>query len=203
MSAIGVNTGWEIQDEPELISMSTSDMPFVQVRDTGTNLGKLGGYFKGDAKINLRRTFTPEHGLIYTVAVFKIEQFMTEASIPCAAHTLPEHYWSPEYDTIKQRGYPQSLWLPTATAGENVESLPNFEHLRKGSTLTTLDATGVGGYTYSVDPTLVSQYKVNGGSNWDAAFEDDIGFIPDSDVTYAAAALMSKTALRKLSPGRS
>ena len=135
-------------------------------------------------------------------AVGKVQPFSRDDGMPISANTLPEHYWSPELDVIKQRDYPESLWLEEATAQENTVSMPNFEHLRKSTCMTSFGKySGAGfGYACVFDYTTVDSYAQTGSVNFGANMQGKLGVLPDDDSDSAEIAYAATLDIKKVSP---
>ena len=138
LRAVGVQTGWQIQEEPEPIGKSHHDLPFRLVpntTDSSTNepLGYTAGYFKGKNVLDIRRTFTPEHGLIGAFLVVRCDPiYDTPACAPHLAHENLEDFWSPEFEATRERNYYTAVIEPPGASNALDVDRPAFEHLRKG-----------------------------------------------------------------------
>ena len=132
----GVKADWGILQEPECIGISNNDFRFVQRNSTGdVNFGQRNGYFEGEYKLKLRKTFCPEHGIIAVYAVARGDVFNTTsgAHILCSRDLKTSQMW---YDPItwgphNEQSFPKALMDKGASRGEMGYS-PIGEHLRKG-----------------------------------------------------------------------
>ena len=74
-----------------------------------------------------------------TVATWKIQKIVRDSQFPWNDNYEQQDFWSPEYDVQKERAYHDKLWND---GGTTTTTLPNFEHLRKGHSLTFYIPTG-------------------------------------------------------------
>ena len=151
LAAIGVEAGWSIVDDPELIGVKTGSLPFNTVdstSDAGTdNVGDAGGRWAGSHAVNLKRTFTPEHGVIITVAVARMDVNSVYENYPLFAQkTTPQQFWQPQFETIRKRE-----WIPGFGTDAAVtlvsEQYDEYRHPQNIS----VEAAGANG-TYFVRP---------------------------------------------------
>lgn len=137
MRSVGVRANWSVLEEPELISKKHCDLPFriTKATSTGTSLPEIGdpaGLFDGVCTLKIRKTFTPEHGLIGVYAVPRMEVFHSQASGPTVLNkNLHDKYWSPEYEK-----HPEQIWNADlfGTTGAALYS-PKYEDYRKACNL--------------------------------------------------------------------
>ena len=136
LQSYGVKADWGILQEPECIGMNNNDFRFVKKSSTGDEAyGEERGYFEGEYKLKLRKTFCPEHGIIAVFAVPRADTF----NETYAGHLLgTRDIASPAlfYDPVAWSGYnnqtgPKRLVDYTADRGARVD-IPLGEHLRKG-----------------------------------------------------------------------
>jgi len=83
LSAMGIKIPWSIAEEPELIGKSNKDFVLRETTATvdgvaaggGENnfVGNPAGYFETKNRTRVKPTFCPEHGLIYAVAVARMD----------------------------------------------------------------------------------------------------------------------------------
>ena len=92
-------------EEPELIGRSKHNLDFQLINPTaadaaapGAPEGTPGGYYKGNFKIKIRKTFTPEHGLIGIYAIPRIEGLSIGTQPPMLNWDADTAFWSPERD---------------------------------------------------------------------------------------------------------
>lgn len=205
LRAMGVTPSWSILEKPEVLAKSNQAAAYKLTDSSNqsatVDLSQIAGYWTGKTENRISKKFIPEHGLIYSVAVMRIDMYSLESTHPVSANTLPEHYWSPEYDVIKERAYPNSLWLDVATAVENVTNLPNWEHLRKGTTLGLhgRQTAENQGYSWNQNFATVAAYTSVIPGEWANAFQMQIGDEPDSD-SLAQFAIQANNRLVKQSP---
>jgi hypothetical protein len=136
LKGYGVKADWGILQEPECIGLSNNDWRFVKKTDTGTtDWGNEKGYFEGEYKLKLRKTFTPEHGIISIYAVPRADVFNKNY----AGHIIGSRNISEPtvwYDPVGWSGYnsqsfPKRLLDHSAQRGLMAETQLG-EHLRKG-----------------------------------------------------------------------
>lgn len=132
----GVKADWGILQEPECIGISNNDFRFVQSRATDSNgLGVRKGYFEGEYKLKLRKTFTPEHGLIGVFAVARADVFnVTQGGHVLNTRNLktPTSWYDPNtWDAYAGMTAPKKIIDSGSQRGDRA-SLPLGEHLRKG-----------------------------------------------------------------------
>lgn len=110
LAALGVEASWSILDEPELIGMKHASLNHKTTYSTytgdtvdptlGQQTGDPAGTIQGQNSISLRRTFAPEHGLICTVAVVRMELgFQKNAGTPHLVKDTKDKFYSPEFET--------------------------------------------------------------------------------------------------------
>jgi hypothetical protein len=76
LKGYGIKADWGILQEPECIGISNNDWRFVKKSSTGDNsFGDEKGYFEGEYKLKLRKTFCPEHGIVGIFAVPRADVF--------------------------------------------------------------------------------------------------------------------------------
>lgn len=132
----GVKADWGILQEPECIGVSNNDFRFVQSRATDSNgLGVRKGYFEGEYKIKLKKTFSPEHGIIGVFAVARADVFnVTQGGHVLNTRNLPSptNWYDPNtWDAHAGMTAPKKIIDSGAQRGDRA-SLPLGEHLRKG-----------------------------------------------------------------------
>ena len=136
LKGYGIKADWGILQEPECIGLSNNDFQFKPRSSSGDeNFGDRRGFFEGSYKLKLRKTFSPEHGIIGVFAVARADIFnQTQGSHILCSRDLP----SPTnfYDHVTWTAYndqtaPQLLIDQGATNG-SVVRMPLGEHLRKG-----------------------------------------------------------------------
>lgn len=142
LASLGVEAGWSILDEPEVIAKKGVDLQFrttkatYQASDTITGgasaLGSMGGQWQGGCKLPIKRTFCPEHGLIAVFAVVRLERYNVRHSHALLHKLNPDQYWRPEL--AYQRLEDVSWLLGTNTLAQQAV-VPPFEDLRKGQNL--------------------------------------------------------------------
>lgn len=138
LNALGVKGQWTMQDEPELIGKVHHTLP-LEVTNATTEagagpdqfVGTPKGQWKGQVKLSLKKTFTPEHGLICFMAVNRLDTPYFGYRPVCGFGSTREDFWSPEYQTGKDRSFPNGMFsgAPNDAGGWYA---PEFEHLRKG-----------------------------------------------------------------------
>lgn len=136
LKSYGIKADWGILQEPECIGISNNDFQFKPRSSSGdTNYGDRRGFFEGEMKLKLRKTFCPEHGIIAVYAVPRAEVFNSTqgAHILCSRDLSIPSTW---YDPISWVAYntatmPKTMVDNGATASERVQ-FPIGEHLRKG-----------------------------------------------------------------------
>ena len=132
----GVKADWGILQEPECIGISNNDFRFVQSRATDSNgLGVRKGYFEGEYKLKLRKTFSPEHGIIGIFAVARADVFnVTQGGHVLTGRNLPSptNWFDPNtWDAHSGQTAPKRIIDSGASRSERI-SQPLGEHLRKG-----------------------------------------------------------------------
>jgi len=136
LKGYGVKADWGVLQEPECIGISNNDFTFKPRSSSGdTNFGDRRGFFEGEMKLKLRKTFTPEHGIIAIFAVPRADVFnSTQGSHILCSRDLknPTVWWDPVSSTAyNQQTLPKSLIDTGAQDGHRVNT-PIYEHLRKG-----------------------------------------------------------------------
>ena len=137
LKGVGVKADWGILQEPECIGLSNNDFKFVQRSSTEDDtLGKRRGYFEGDYKLKLRKTFCPEHGVIAVMAVARADIFNeTAGSNRICAYDLeiPQVFYDPHLaGVLEDQSGPKSL-LDSGAGRSDRFKQPPHEHLRKGT----------------------------------------------------------------------
>jgi len=204
LATIGVKANWSITDDPELIGQSKNSWKYNVTNATaqttgGPEVAEPAGYWQGQFKLNLRRTFTPEHGLVVMVATTNIEQMSRLASPPLGSFDAVEDYWSPERDAVKERQYTEAIWEGAASVDDSVD-MPNFEHLRKGMNIgVSGDSSNFQNYAFTPNLTTVGSYKTVSPTALDTLFQNYIGKIP-AGATDAQMCLAADHRLVKRSP---
>jgi len=132
----GIKADWGILQEPECIGISNNDFRFVQSRATDEQgLGIRKGYFEGEYKLKLRKTFSPEHGIIGIFAVARADVFnVTQGGHVLTTRNLPSptSWFDPNtWDAHSGQTAPKRIIDSGASRGSRV-SMPLGEHLRKG-----------------------------------------------------------------------
>ena len=116
LAALGVKSGWSIPEDPEPIGKSQKDMNYRTISATATEgtteyLADPAGYWETKNVQTINKTFCPEHGLIVSVGVAKMDTFNLEGNVPpCLAKTDRRQYYSPEqkYETVRE--WEGELW---------------------------------------------------------------------------------------------
>lgn len=186
LKGYGVKADWGILQEPECIGVSNNDFRFVQRNSTGDQtFGERNGYFEGEYKLKLRKTFAPEHGIIGVFAVPRADVFnrIQGGHILCTRFQSSPSNW---YDPITWKSYNQQV-VPGKLIHDKMSAqvkTPVGEHLRKGrnevaipdgtdwDTLPVfsreISSTGSGGYNYQmckpVPPAASEDVRVNVGN---------------------------------------
>lgn len=206
LRAMGIKTSWSILEEPEFLGKTSGRLKYNITNQTANLetpanlLGTIGGYFHSEVAHRLGKKFFPEHGIVLTVAVTRIDQFLANATSPITANNLVEHYWSPERDAVKLREYPQSIFIGHALGGEVTQSMPNFEHLRKGTSLCATDTAADQAYNWISDVGATNDIINPNPTDWVDAFDSSLGSIPGDPGTNAQFAYTVYTKLTKMSP---
>jgi len=205
LNAMGIEVPWTITEEPELIKKSSQVMfqNVTKSTDTGgaSPVGTFGGSYAAKIAQRIPRKFFPEHGLILTVASWKMQKFFKDTMHPMVDHTNKEDFWSPEYDMDKEYDYPMRLWNDGHTGTDSV-TLPNFEHLRKGMNL-TFTASGSGdddGFFLADDHVSISDIDEYKEGNYPPAAFPSVGTIPDGGSLTADSSISCITRMSKRSP---
>lgn len=136
LKGYGVKADWGILQEPECIGLSNNDWRFVKKSSTGDNaFGEEKGYFEGEYKLKLRKTFCPEHGIIGIFAVPRADvfnQFYAGNIIGSRNFSEPTAWYDPVgWSGYNSQSFPKRLISRAATRGERAETQLG-EHLRKG-----------------------------------------------------------------------
>ena len=134
LKGYGVKADWGMLQEPECIGISNNDFGFKPRSSSGdTNFGDRKGFFEGEYKLKLKKTFTPEHGIIAVMAVARTDTFNQTQG----AHTLctrdlksPTTWWDPISASAYNDQTMPAMLLDSAADG-NVR-IPLHEYLRKG-----------------------------------------------------------------------
>jgi len=196
LRALGVSTGWTVNDEPERLAIKSTSARYhitnATAEGTSIYVGDFGGKWTASNDLRIPRKFFPEHGIIVTVAAFKPEQFALTGTHPISCNELATDFWTPEWDMIKERLYPTSLWYGVA---EGDQKLPNFEHMRKGLNMSAhgLNVTEVSAFAFQKDMTSTDDYKEHG--DWSNVFQGSIGKIPSSASVDAQVGISAVTNL--------
>ena len=131
----GIKADWGILQEPECIGISNNDFRFVQKNRTDSEAGKRNGYFEGEYRIKLRKTFCPEHGVIGIFAVPRADIFNeTQGAHILASRNLstPTTWFDPHtWDQFPMQTFPKAL-LDSGHQRGTRAATPLGEHLRKG-----------------------------------------------------------------------
>ena len=160
LKGYGVKADWGILQEPECIGVSNNDFKFVQRNSTGdTKFGERNGYFEGEYKLKIRKTFTPEHGIIGFFAAPRADVFNETqgAHILCTRDDKsPSNWWDP----ISSRAYSDQTMpaniVDTGFTGRL--KTPLYEHLRKGRNEVAVPA-GIDWDTLPVAHRKMTEYK--------------------------------------------
>ncbi len=205
LRALGIKTSWTILEEPEFLGKTSGRLkyqiqPATAETASGAPLGTIGGYFHSEVNHRFGKKFFPEHGVVLTVCVVRIDQFLGNATHTIGANDLVEHYWSPERDAVKVREYPDAIFVGTAAGAELTQSLPNFEHLRKGISLPASTSAQANAYNWLSTVTDPLDLVFPNAADWIAAFVADLGKIPGPIVQDAQFAYTVYTKLTKQSP---
>ena len=112
LNALGVESGWSITDDPELIGMRNMNMRLNTVEATSNSnapggtfdnnaeaVGDPGGLYKSSNTLSLRKTFCPEHGLIMILATTRIDIADVTSGRHGSRKINREDFWSPEFNT--------------------------------------------------------------------------------------------------------
>lgn len=131
----GIKADWGILQEPECIGISNNDFRFVQKNRTDSQVGERNGYFEGEYKIKLRKTFCPEHGIIGVFAVPRADVFnQTQGGHILLSRNLqsPTSWYDPHtWDQYPQQTFPKAI-LDSGHSRGTRASTPLAEHMRKG-----------------------------------------------------------------------
>jgi hypothetical protein len=141
LKGYGVKADWGMLQEPECIGISNNDFSFKPRSSSGdTNYGDRRGFFEGEFKLKLKKTFTPEHGIIAVMAVGRTDTFNQTQG----AHIL----------CTRDLATPTTFWDPISASAYNNQTVPGklidqagvddvtttlHEHLRKGRNEMALD----------------------------------------------------------------
>lgn len=205
LKAMGVDAGWSITDEPELIKHTQEVVKANVTKNsgltTGNELGKLGCSWATLHQHQIPKRFFPEHGLLITVGSWRMQKLFKDTSFPFANHRNKEDFWSPEYDAIKEKTYDGRLWNDGFTGTDPV--LPNFEHLRKGMNFSFYNSSNADddGYFLMDDCTSATDfddYKETTYPPTGSLFIGDLGSGPGGAGSAVAYSTISR--LTKLSP---
>jgi len=110
LKALGVEVEWSLLMEPEVIGRKHQDWRFQRTSQTvpvvagaapQNTVGQMAGMFYTDVKLPIKRTFSPEHGLIAVYGCTRADGIQAQPPQPpvlCKAHQSA--YWSPEYESI-------------------------------------------------------------------------------------------------------
>lgn len=135
LKGYGIKADWGILQEPECIGLSNNDFRFVQKSQTDTSVGNRKGFFEGEYKLKLRKTFCPEHGIIGVFAVPRADVFNENyAGHVIGSRTLatPSTWYDPvAWSGYNSQSFPKRLIDHTAARGDRAETALG-EHLRKG-----------------------------------------------------------------------
>ena len=136
LKSYGVKADWGILQEAECIGISNNDFNFKPRSSSGdTNFGDRRGFFEGEYKLKIRKTFSPEHGIIAVFAVARADIFnQTQGSHILATRDLkmPGTFWDPiSWDGFIDQSVPMKIIDKFGTAEQRARS-PLGEHLRKG-----------------------------------------------------------------------
>jgi len=136
LKGYGIKADWGILQEPECIGVSNNDLRFVQRNSTGdNNFGQRNGYFEGDYKLKIRKTFAPEHGIIMVAAVARADVFNTTSGshIMCTRDFNANDQWYEPitFDAYNSQKVPGNLFDSGVSPSMRWQT-PIGEHLRKG-----------------------------------------------------------------------
>lgn len=147
LAALGVEASWSILDEPELIGKQSQPLKLVMTDATTeidsvdpdstnpTYVGSMGAKWQGTNQQQVRRTFTPEHGLIITLATIRMDvEHAGSRGVATNLKTVRDQWYSPEFETERKQE-----WFPyTAAAGGVANSmfLEKYDDLRVGQNIT-------------------------------------------------------------------
>lgn len=141
LAALGVQTSWSILDEPELLGSNHQEIAFAPTSvttltdesepasDNLTNPGATAGKWFGTAKIQIPKTFCPEHGMIVVMSAVKME-LVLQAAYTQMIHKKTDRnsYYSPEFETERIQHF-----NPQDDAATEFDPLaPRFEDYRYG-----------------------------------------------------------------------
>lgn len=107
LRAHGVEASWSVLEEPELIGQKHTSLPYKMVSATANTegasnpdgvIGQPAGYWQGNARMNIRKTYCPEHGLIACYAAVRVEtQNIGGQGHPLLDKISAADFWSPQY----------------------------------------------------------------------------------------------------------
>ena len=136
LRGVGVKADWGILQEPECIGVSNNDFKFVQRSSTESDsLGDRKGYFEGDYKIKLRKTFAPEHGVIAIMACARADVFNeTAGSNYICGYDLenPTVFYDPHLAGVMEDQTGPKAYFDSGAGRSDRFKQPPHEHLRKG-----------------------------------------------------------------------
>lgn len=144
LAALGVNTQWSVLDEPETLGAKHTDWRFQTTKQTSPAttatppnqvvVGSPAGQFASTVKLNLKKTFVPEHGLLCAFGVTRSDSIYGEAPQPVhLGKNQATQYWSPELSVMQAKALPaQSFGNYLNVASSPTWAFPQWEEYRKG-----------------------------------------------------------------------
>lgn len=128
LRAVGVEPGWALLEEPELLGRGAKRMFYASTPRTDTDAGTIGGSFKARCSSGFKRRMFVEHGLV--VGLCAVRGACTNISAVGSVAYSPtdrSEFYSPEFETEDIGTYEESL------LGENTTGnayAPKYEHHR-------------------------------------------------------------------------
>ena len=163
LNAIGVAGSWSILEEPELVGMKMANLNWttvdatanvfpVDAQDPSTVLGQVAGRWNGSNTVRVKKTFTPEHGLLITLAVIRMDAQSIHERYPLFAQkTQYDDFYQPQFETVRK-----TPWEPLRGApglDNAVAYTEQYDDYRVGQNISVV--RGAGGQnqgTYYVRP---------------------------------------------------
>lgn len=208
LRALGVEAGWTVLEEPELLGKINKPLTYRVIDPTGNvdsagtqdyPSGRSGGYWEQQITLPIQKSFLPEHGLIGIYGTVLLDDSRSNYQDPIDYMPDPEHYWSPERDTNANQDWPDIIWNPTGTG---TVTMPMFEHLRKPASLNSRGRnanTAYGPYYFIQETNSVPIADQPEQGDISAIFQEVIGTLPD-DSTAAQMAWSAVYKMQKVSP---
>lgn len=185
LNALGVQSGWSIAEEPEIIGKKHGDMIFRTTNATTNvgagpedNLGDSAGYWQQKTVCKINRTFCPEHGLILMVGTAKMDTWnLSGSGIPLQVKRAQSDYYSPEYQEEQRASFKASTLSINSLIDPTTRK---FEELRKASNATGFgvalsDVDSLYFHTFDLDPANPNTYKQLAADNFDSLFTGTLG----------------------------